>query len=193
MNSRGLTLVELIVVSTILVILTGLVYGVFRYQSQAFARQTAQNVTQNDLRTWLGRIAQDIRRAGYDPYAVNDPAVTPPVFGLQEMLSSTLRFTLDDDENGTLDSGAAENRGFRLNGSDLELWQGGSTWRPVLFGVTALSIEYLDQTGSPVSNRRDIRAVAVTVSAQSETGGAPGSPAPVLTQTVTADLRNPVY
>lgn len=197
LSCRGLTLTELVVVTGILGIVTGLVYEMFRYQSQTYARVTAQNVTQDDIRLWVARLVQDARRAGYDPLEVNDPdAAGLPVFGIQEWGSDTFRFTADVDGDGTLASGATENMGFRLDSSEnrLELWQGGSNWRPVVFGVTDLSITYRDANDNVVAtNRRDIRAVEITVAAETETAGYPGASPPVLSRTATAELRNPVY
>jgi len=196
-STSGLTLTELIVVVTILSTLTGLVYAVIRFESQTYTRQTAQNVTQNDLRIWLARIAQNIRRSGYDPTGVNETTDDPPTFGLQTNLSASiaateLKTTADIDGDGIVDAGASENLGFRLNTAEsrLEIWQGGSSWRPVLDGVTSLSIEYLDADGAATTVRRDVRTIRITISAEAETGGYPGSPPPLVTQTATVELRN---
>jgi Tfp pilus assembly protein PilW len=200
-GQAGLSLPELLVVSAILVTLLGLLHTTFRYQTMSQRRETAKNVTQTDLRVWVERMVRDIRVAGYDPRETN---ATTTTFTIVALSPTEIRFTSDFDGDGTLDSGAQENLGYRLNGDTLELWRGGSSWRPVLHGVSSLTLTCFDAQGpdpdseitcaaSPQSIRRSVSAIRIALTAQAETGGVPTMGAPVISQQATAELRNEVY
>ena len=193
----GLTLPELLVVSVVLVTLLGLVESTFRYQAAAQRRESAKVTTQSDLRIWMDRMVRSIRAVGYDPRERNQ---TTPTFGFVALSSTEFRATSDYDGDGVLDSESRENIGFRLNGDVLELWRGGSSWRPVVDNVTSLQLSCFDSqkqsitcATSPASIRRSIAAIAVTITAHAETGGAPSVAPPVITQKATAELRNEIY
>ena len=196
-GQAGLSLPELLVVSAILVTLLGLLHTTFRYQVMSQRRETAKNVTQTDLRVWVERMVHDIRVAGYDPRETNASTTT---FTIVALSPTEIRFTTDFDGDGTLDSGAQENVGYRLNGDALELWRGGSSWRPVLQGVSDLTLTCFDAqeasltcAASPQSIRRSVSAIGIALTAQAETGGVPTMGAPVLSQQATAELRNEIY
>jgi Tfp pilus assembly protein PilE len=181
-TQSGLTMTELVVVSFFLIVLTGLVYTTFRYDTQSFARQTSQNATQATLRIWAVRMDQDIRRACFDP---NDPSPT----------AYTITTAADQDFEFAINA-TPSSIGYRLNGTDLELSQGGGTWRPVLQNVTFLAFNYynaqgtqLDPTASSFS-MKTINEVEVTLLAEASSGGSPGAAAPVIAEHFRAALRN---
>ena len=196
-GQAGLSLPELLVVSAILVTLLGLLHTTFRYQVHSQRRETAKNVTQTDLRIWVERMVRDIRVAGYDPREINP---TTPTFTITALSPTEIRLTTDFNGDGSLDSGAQENIGYRLNGDALELWRGGSSWRPVLEGVSNLTFTCFDAqeasltcAASPQSIRRSVSAISIALTAEAETGGVPTMAAPVLSQQATAELRNEIY
>ena len=195
-SQSGMTLTELIVVSFILIVLSGVSYAMARYQGQTFRREQAKAMTQGDLRIWLARMVNDIRKADYDPRGTNQ---TTPTFTVQTFTSTQFTFTTDANSDGSLaSSDAKENLGYRLNGSSLQLWQGGTSWRTVLNGVTALRFDYEDGrgaaiTGTTKSDRLSISAVQIALTAQATAGASPEVAAPIVTAQATATLRNPVY
>ncbi len=196
-GQAGLSFPELLVVSAILVTLLGLLHTTFRYQAMSQRRESAKNVTQTDLRVWVERMVRDIRVAGYDPHEINR---TTPTFTIVALSPTEIRFTSDFDGDGTLDSNAHENIGYRLNGNTLELWRGGSSWRTVLQGVSNLTLTCADAqetsltcAASPQSIRRSVSAISIALTAHAETGGVPTMAAPVLSQKATAELRNEIY
>jgi type II secretory pathway component PulJ len=181
--------------------LTGVVYASFRYESQTFNRENAKVMTQGDLRLWLGRMVNDIRKANYDPTGTNSTAVT---FSVLTFSYTELTFTSDLNSNGTLDTSPVETLGYRLNNGALQLKQN-STWRTVLTGVTSTQLfSYSDSQGVALtcvttasnscstSEKRSIATIGITLAARSSTGGGPGISAPVIQQTATAGFRNPV-
>jgi type II secretory pathway component PulJ len=197
-----MTLTELIVVSAILMSLTGVVYASFRSESQTFNRQEAKAMTQGDLRLWLGRMVNDIRRANYDPTNKNATTVT---FTLQTFSNTDLTFTSDLNSSGTLDTSPVETLGYRLNSGSLQLEQNSGSWRTVLTGVTSTALfSYWDVQGVQLtcvgassntcttSEKRSIATVKITLAAQPSTGGIPGVSAPVISESAAAGFRNPV-
>lgn len=186
-NQNGMTLPELLVVCVILGGLSALVYGTFYHQRHTFRRETARSEAQGDVRTWVGRMVRDVREAGYDPTESGN-------FGIVEFDSQAIRFTSDMDQDGTVDSGPQENRGYRLaDGSTvLEQWQGGTDWRPVIENVTSFQLTYLDKDGNTVGSvAADIATVDVTITAQASTDF-PGSTPPTVTRKAAAEIRNEI-
>lgn len=199
----GMTLTELVVVSLVFVVLTGIVHASFTLQSQTFSREEAKAMTQGDLRYWLGRMVSDIRKANYDPTNLN---ATTPTFTLQNFSQMQLTFTTDLNSNGSLDTSPVETLGYRLNNGSLQLLQN-SAWRTVLTGVTSTQLftSYLDAQGTALdcilsssnscdtSQTRSIAAVDISLTAQASTGGTPGVSKPSIQESATAVFRNPVY
>ena len=190
---RGMTATELVVACMILLIFTGLIFATFRTDTHHFSRLTAQTATQSPLRIWAARMQQDIRRACFNPTGTN-----PNPFAIVAATPTDFEFNLDEGPTtGTLSSSDAHsNIGYRLNGTNLELWQSGSTWRVVLTNVTGLSFAYYDSQGSqrnqtsPYTSTQGISAVEVTLTAQASTGGYNGAAAPAVTEHFEAALRN---
>jgi Tfp pilus assembly protein PilE len=178
----GLTLTELVVVCFFLIVVTGLVYATFRYDSQNFARQTSQSATQVTLRIWAVRMDQDIRRACYD---ASDSS--PNAYTITTAAEQDFEFAVNATPSSV---------GYRLNGTDLELSLSGGTWRPVLQNVTFLDFNYYDAQGTgllpsdPNFTPTAISEVEVTLIAQPSSGGYPGSPIPVIAEHFRAALRN---
>ena len=192
-SESGMTTTELLVACSFLLVFTCLVWITFRTDTQSYSRQTSQAATQSPLRMWVGRMQQDIRRACFNPAATN-----PNPFKIVAATPSDFRFNLDEGSaTGTLDSSdARSNVGYRLNGTNLERWSSGSSWRVVLTNVTSLSFAYYDSQGnarnqtSPYTSTQGISEVDVTITAQTATGGIAGTTAQTLSQHFKATLRN---
>jgi prepilin-type N-terminal cleavage/methylation domain-containing protein len=187
-NQAGLTLTELVVVSMILSALSAMIYVTFVSESRAFARESARGVTQSDLRVWMVRMVKDVRNAGYDPRGTAAAGILSPA------TPTSLRFTKDADESGAVSpTDSHETLGYRLNGTSLELLQG-TTWRPVVLGVTSLAFAYYDVQGSQVNQTspydaiEDIAVVGITITAQASN---PPDPPMVISESGRATVRNP--
>lgn len=181
-EQRGLSLVELVVVTGVLSVLTALVYETSRVQTGTLRRETARSETHGDLRIWMERMVRDVRQAGYDPTDSN-------AFGLVASETDEIRFTIDSNENGMVDSG--ESHGYRKNGTDLERWLGGSSWRHAASGVSSLVFTYHDAAGNVLTNpTTGVSSVEIEISAEAASGGLPGVAAPIVSRKATAEIRN---
>jgi len=189
-EEAGLSLIELLVVTLILVTLSGLVYATFRYESLAYSRELTRGATQADLRIWSSRMMKDIRNAGFDPLGTAGAGIKSPV------THQDVEFTADVDKNGSINTGAGaekETLGYRLNASSLQLLQG-SSWRTVVTGVTSLNFQYYDVQGNEVcqpntscTSVSSIAEVRFTITAQgsdSSTAIAEGGAARIRNPTV---------
>jgi Tfp pilus assembly protein PilE len=181
-GEAGLSLTELVVVSFVLVILTGLVYATFRYESQTYARQTSQNATQATLRIWAARIAQTMRGACFNP-----SDASPSSYTIGTATGHDFEFTTNAIPTSV---------GFKLDGTNLLSLAGASTWRVALQGVTSMTLGYYDAQGfslDPTSSTFTASSVAeveVTLTAQAASSGYPGVDAPVIAEHFRAALRN---
>ncbi|CAG36187.1 PilW family protein [Desulfotalea psychrophila] len=68
-NKRGLTLVELMVVLVLSMIVTGLMYSLYRVQTVSAEVQTNIAEMQQALRTSVDSLSRELRMVGYDPTA----------------------------------------------------------------------------------------------------------------------------
>jgi prepilin-type N-terminal cleavage/methylation domain-containing protein len=189
----GLTLIELLVVSSILVVVTGFLFATFAIQTQTFNRQTAQNVTQNDLRIWGSKMVQDIRRARFNP-----TVTSPNPFVIDTATPTQFTFYVSDGGSTLTNTDPDQCLGYRLDSNRLQRWLCGSNWRTVLSGVqntTLFSYRNVQgamvNTTSPYTSTDSISEVESTLSATTTTGGYPGAAAPVVSESFKATIRNP--
>jgi len=181
-SEHGLTLTELIVVSFVLIILTGLIWGTFATESRVYRVETARGTTISNLRLWTARMVKDIRNANYDPLGTAGAAISTAS-------PQDFEFTVDFDKNGAINtSDAREKLGYRLNGTSLQLLQA-TTWRTIVSDVSSLTFTYWDYQGnqvngtSPYSSFQDIAEVRMSITAEADEG--------TFSETGRAYIRNP--
>lgn len=180
-NSRGFTLVELIVAMAISIVIMAGIYSV--YISQTGTAVTQQKIVemQSNVRWALSYLEKSIRMAGYDPtkmagtgFVEDFPTLDDP--GVSTGASS-IAFTMDDDEDGNLDANRDEYIAFRLSGGQLQRYTntgGAVDWTPIASNIDALNFIYLGDASPPnvlaipLADLTAIRSVQVTVVARVE-------------------------
>jgi type IV pilus assembly protein PilW len=86
--------------------------------------------------------------------------------------SSTIAFTMDVDEDGSIADDDSEQTAYRVDSNRLEKFSAGSdSWQTVAENIDALDFVYLDSTGADItatvsSNLDDIASVEVTLLAR---------------------------
>lgn len=184
---RGLSAIELIVVTAVSGVLLAMVQTTSRAQVQTMNREYATNAVQPSMRLWMARFAEAIRGIGYDPLETTS-------FGLLTHTATELTFTTDSDADGVLD--ANETIGIRLSSGELQ-FRRGANWRTAIPSVVNQEAEfgtavfvYLDGAGIETASISNVHAIRITIHVRTSTAGVSTMGVPVLSQTITAEIRN---
>jgi prepilin-type N-terminal cleavage/methylation domain-containing protein len=204
--SHGFTLIELLVVVAVAGVLLAGFTAFYLSQQRAVRHHQIEVETSQELRTALEQISRDLRSARKD--VTYDFKATPPptLVGRATFVTadtSNVEFTLDADDSGVIEAdgtgpnlvGLLEHKGYRLNGSTLEQYDGSvnaNNWVPLAENVSALTFTYRkcdDTTFTPANQAdRDLIAaidILITVS-RPVIGGLPV----VRTESESVQLRN---
>lgn len=139
-HNKGFTLIELLIAMLISGVVITAIYSA--YQSNMKAHITQQRVVdmQQNIRAILFYMARDIQMAGYDPDNGKAGA------GIINAESTTITFSMDTNENGTLDTGETITYDVDINNN---LTRDNGTNTPVLGqNVNVLDFVYLDKDGA---------------------------------------------
>ncbi len=135
----GFTLVEILIVLLLISVIMGAIYQTFRAQQKSYMVQEEVLEMQQNLRAGVDIMTREIRMAGYDPTMSGN-------FGILAAGPTSIRFTVDFDENGTVASGEDETLLYHLcdfdsDGSDDSLTRS-SSCTPVALNIQALGFAY---------------------------------------------------
>jgi type II secretory pathway component PulJ len=154
----GFTLIELLVYLAILWIPLLAVTRFVVFHNEALWREDHIQEAQQRARIAIDQMVNELRMTGYDPTDTG-------AFGLVTWQPTLIRFTLDHDGNGVLNAGdPAEDRGFRLNGANLERFAGISGWQLLANNVENFLLRYYNGAGAqiiPGGSAADIRTIRV--------------------------------
>lgn len=164
-RNDGFTLIELMVAMVIGSMLIAAMVSLHSSQSRLSSAQQQLTEMQQTARAAMYYMVRDIRHAGLDPRETAGAGFDVNFAGSQ-MLSNQIAFSMDDDENGTIDAVPNEQIAYRLNGSRLEKLIGGA-WNLVADSIEALNFVYLDAAGTSTTVPSAVRSVQVTVVARS--------------------------
>lgn len=182
-NNRGFTLVELMIAMVISSFLVTAVYAAHTTQQRTYHVQEQVAEMQQNLRAALYFITSEIRIAGYDPERSGN-------FGITSALAGRLQFTVDLDEDGTLDGAETIGIGFTndsnsdhrdvvgdgipdlvSNGIPNAVNIGKQTGSDVEYkafagNIQALEFLYLDSAGAVTATNSNIRSIQITILAR---------------------------
>ncbi len=112
LSNTGFTLIELLITMAISAILMTAAVSVYTALTRSYATETARASAQQDLRSAITLMAQDIRLAGLDP-------LNTAGGGFTVMNVNAIGFSADLDYDGTVTVGNNEQIDYFLNGTDL--------------------------------------------------------------------------
>jgi type IV pilus assembly protein PilW len=141
LSNSGFTLIELLVAMAISsIVLTGLV-SVYTNLSRSYATETSRVTAQQDIRSAINLLAQDIRIAGLDPLGTAGGGFTVTD-------TDDIEFIADRDYDGAITSGNMEQIRYYLDGTELiqRMDDDADTDEVLLDNVSALSFVYDDTT-----------------------------------------------
>lgn len=189
-NNEGFTLIELMISLFISALIMGGVMVVNKSQKETYAAQLEVAQMQQNIRAGLSIMLRDLRMAGYDPKKTGVAGfITSGSFDGTSVDSdaSQIAFTMDIDENGSIDSSSSVDRNgdgnvdmadleeiaYRLNANgELQKYSsstGAIKWQTIAENIEGLEFNYLNDTGAGSSTPGSTtRYVQVSILAQAE-------------------------
>jgi type IV pilus assembly protein PilW len=179
-NTRGFTVVELLVSLAIMSIALTSIYGLYMSYVRVYTTEGVVTRVQQSVRTGMNMMVRDIRMAGLDPTGAD-------IFGIEEISDTSIRFTADRDMDGELDvpdliAGANESNlehiGYEYDGSNLLemiLYHPDKTEEvrdTLMDNVISLNFIYLDDEDAVTNVPADVRTVIIQMTVQKPAGRA---------------------
>lgn len=100
-NEKGFTLVELVVGLALAIIVTGVMYSLYKAQNQTSIVQGYVSDMQQTLRSSTDMMSREMRMAGYDPSGTGN-------YGITSATAQSMGFTADMCENGGVPTNGAD-------------------------------------------------------------------------------------
>jgi type IV pilus assembly protein PilW len=167
LSQRGITLLELLVAVVLALIAIGAIYDTYSVQARSHSSQKVTRIIQQNLRSAMTILQQEVRMAGYDPhnsgrFGIVDVRRYDLVNGsrFDSNGQPCLKYTCDIDENGRLDSRNGgrncEHPSFKIadvhnNGRVCLTYDNGAGRRPVAEDIQAMGLAYgVDLDGDDV-------------------------------------------
>jgi type IV pilus assembly protein PilW len=177
-NKKGFTTIELLFSMAIMSIALGSIYSLYMSHVGFYTTETVASRVQQNVRSSINLIMQDIRMAGLDP---EDSGL----FGIQQITAQSIRFTADRDMDGELDD---PDLADGLDVSDLEqiayVYDGNSALEMILYhadgtvetqdtlvdNVLNFTFSYLDANDAVTAVPEEIRTVLIQMTIQKPAG-----------------------
>ncbi|HYF38719.1 MAG TPA: prepilin-type N-terminal cleavage/methylation domain-containing protein [Gemmatimonadales bacterium] len=168
-NSRGFTLVELMIAMTMLAVVMGGVVSTMTSMQRGYIRQREVARSEDALRVAELTITKILQTAGSNPLNISPLAANPPRLEPYTAPFDTLRVVADfNPVNGVVTDLLEDMEVYALNDTLFVRWQSGGAVAPVAFPVRTLLFQY-DSAGTvlndPVIIRRAATRVRVTLEA----------------------------
>lgn len=151
-REQGFALVELLVALAVGGLVVLATFGLLQQAQQGYLVGVARIEAQQSARFALQRMAREIRAAGFDPAGADFPPIVNPS-------ATSLTIQKDLNGNGVIDVNG-ESITYLLRGTTLRRNAGGGA-QPVIEGVQALALTYLDPDGVPTGAPERIRTVII--------------------------------
>lgn len=186
-NHKGFTLIEILIASTIFVMVLLGVYMVYETNQATYVRGEARANVQQNARVALDQITRELLMAGYDPLKVlanpgsyNSPSgVLLTNYVMQSIGASSVRFLADVNGDNSTDvvefSYDATNK--RIN-RQVWVWNSGtSAWTTAGAqaitennSIDSLAFAYLDENNAVTANTYAVRRIEMALSATVKAG-----------------------
>jgi hypothetical protein len=180
-HAARVTLADLLVSTAVLGLTCGATLVLIEHGQQAWAVGAARVEAQQSARAALTWLTAELRAAGQ-----GSPARRMPALSIAEPARVVLH--VDRNRDGLI-AGAGETVTWRLAGDILRRDAGGGA-QPVINGVRAFSLAYLDAAGAPTVDPAEVRRVVVTLATRADHAVSRGTRELGATFTTEVHLRN---
>lgn len=168
-DSDGFTLMEALIASTILLIISIPLFGSLNRIQKAATEQAEMQQIQDNVRMALQAVTRSVRQAGNDPYGTGFEAVSPvsatEIRVRSDMTGSQAPGSPNrgDPDGDIMDSG--EDILIRYNDSRerLEMVRGSGTVQIVADHISGFALEYLDAQGKPAPDGTNVRSIRIKI------------------------------
>ena len=155
-NKSGFSLVELLVAMAVASIVMTLIYGMYVSQVKTHTNQKLIAEMQQNVRSAMNLLERTARMAGYDSAGTANAAIMKDFTGFGaphddldiKTDANHIAFTVDFDNDGTIDLNDDELIAYRLNDSNLEVWKedpknpGNWGWRVLAENIEAIGFAF---------------------------------------------------
>ncbi len=176
-DERGVTLVELLVVTAVVGLLMAGLLGLIQVGIQSYTWGAARVEAQQSARVALERMAKELRDAGYDPTGSGLAAVVAAE-------PERVVFQRDLNGNGVIDPTGERVTILLRPGERILRREAGGGAQPLVEGVRRFRLQYFDRRRTPTADPARVALIRMTV----ETGR-PGAGPAIVMETEVA-LRN---
>jgi type IV pilus assembly protein PilW len=164
-GNNGFTLIELMITMVISSIIMAGIYAIYNAQTTARRNQKAVVDMMQNLRAGIYFMEREIRVAGFDPMQTANAGIT--IAG-----ASDIQFTLDNDEDGNINTSAGANERIRytLVGNTLQRQNGNGAFDTLANNIDALQFYYFNGAGAQTANLSAITTVQIAMVARGQSG-----------------------
>jgi len=162
-NSRGFSLVEILVAMVVSGIVLSGIYSTYQSQQRSYILQEEMAQVQQNLRAAMYLMTRELRMAGFNPSGSSGAGIVAGAWS-----NTSLRFTKDDNgDSDVADSGEDLTYSLYTSGGIQKLGRKNPTInQPVAENIQELWLEYLDANNNVTATLSDIRSVEVTLVAR---------------------------
>jgi type II secretory pathway pseudopilin PulG len=165
LDRRGVTLVEIMVVTLLLVIVIAGIAGILVHQQREFVGHRATRRAEGSLHAALGVASSVLRTAGANPYGITFTALEPNPMAQPSWSNVVARSDFAPADGDVADVGE-DVRLWTANDTMFARWTAGGATEAVAAPVRGLSFTYFRPDGTEITSAADVPlAVRVRVTA----------------------------
>jgi len=171
-DSKGFTIVEVLIAMAIAGIVMGAIYSIFISSNRSYRTQDSVADVQQRVRVGIDFIARDLRMAGLDPVGPAADAIDGTGAGVKLAAANKIRFTMDADMDGVIEAANNERLTYIYNNGTGRLSRilyegtGSESTQTLIDKVRALTFTYLDGSGSVTATPADVRMVDIVMTCE---------------------------
>jgi type IV pilus assembly protein PilW len=160
LDTKGLTLVELLIAMALSGVVLGAISSTFLMQSRMHRVQEQVNEMTQSTRAAMDMMTREVRMAGY-----RTPGGIPYSASQLEIRARLTDDANIDDPNETIVY-SYDSTNLKIDRTTVETGGTSPVTRPFAENITAFSFAYLTQTGAATTTASEIRQVRITITAR---------------------------